>query len=157
MCYHVNGNRVPNTTASRNVALGNRSIDLDAAVKERQRSRGIAVSPETPEIEYEYGNGDPGPSDDERDTHSDNTPSGRRLIMVYDEDGNATPMPMGRFYYDSVQSDNRDEVKEADGTPAQVERAKLPVSSNPSCTSTIAPAFRRRGAEAVSSKASGHV
>lgn len=97
------------TADSHHPALGKQSISLGAAVKERQRSRGVHVSPETHEVEYEFGNGESDALDDEGGPVSEDAPSGRKLIMVYDEHGKATPVPMGRFYYDSVQSENKDD------------------------------------------------
>lgn len=94
---------------SRNAGLGNRSKSLGAALKERGMARGLAVAPE---IEYELGNGDISDSDPEADVVSEDAPSGRRVVMVYDEHGNATPMPMAKFYYDSVQADESDEEDE---------------------------------------------
>lgn len=100
--------RTPGSRDAKTAPLGSRSKSLGAALKERGMPRGL---PMAPEVEYEIGNGDLSDSDHESDSASEDAPSGRRIAMVYDEHGNATPMPMARFYYDAVtcqESDNDD-------------------------------------------------
>lgn len=77
----------------------NRSKSLGSVLKERGAERGVITAPE---VEYELGNGDLGPESGDEGA-SEGTASSRRVVMMYDEYGNAAPMPMARFYYDSVQ------------------------------------------------------
>lgn len=102
-------NNTHGTEDSRKARLGNRSMSLGAALKERRAERELAGAPE---IEYELGNGDLGGPDSETDDVSEEAPSGRRVVMVYDEDGKATPMPMARFYYDNVQAGESDDEED---------------------------------------------
>lgn len=75
------------------------------------------------EVEYEYGNRNGDDEDDEKEDPG----SQARVVMMYDEDGNATPMPMGRFYYDSVNpAESDDESEEQDGRDSDTVRRNVP-------------------------------
>lgn len=90
--------------ANRNTGLGNRAVSLGSVIKEKRNERNAAQ-----DIKYELGNGQAADDDDVGEGDQSN----QRVIMMYDEDGKATPMPMGGFYYDSVQlKDTEDEEED---------------------------------------------
>jgi hypothetical protein len=64
------------------------------------------------EIEYEIGNKPDSLNDDEDDSDVSSSNQGARVVMMYDDDGNAVPMPMDRFYYDNVRGEGADAEEE---------------------------------------------
>lgn len=122
----------------------NRSKSLGSVLKEREAERGV---PAAPEVEYELGNGDLG-SDPGDEGAFEGAASSRRVVMMYDEYGNAAPMPMAKFYYDSVQP-NHFETEDANSRTHDEEDSTRPNVSAPynaaknlssdsdSCTETV--------------------
>lgn len=53
-------------------------------------------------LEYEFGNTRSGDSSDGAPSFREQTQN-QRIVMMYDDNGNAIPMPMGNFYYDTYQ------------------------------------------------------
>lgn len=106
--------------------LGHRSKSLGAVLKERGTARGVRT---TSEIEYELGH-DHAQNTIEEPTSEESRGSNQRVVMMYDEYGNATPMPIGRFYYDNVQTGHSEEAEEGseptESQGADTTRANVP-------------------------------
>lgn len=92
----------------------NRSLSLGALVKEKRAERSTLAA----NTDHQSANTPLNNEDSGSDAASEEYPSERRVIMMHDDCGNAVPMPMAKFYYDSVK------VPAAD--------ADSPVKSNPS-------------------------
>lgn len=115
--------------------MGNRSQTQHAQPKNR-------VPREVPEVEYELGNGDlfsQHVSESESDEESNH-----RIIMMYDEQGNATPMPMAKFYYDSVQH-------EVDSQRLAAEEAEEDLSQDTTRSDVPAPLTKQYSSSTSSS------
>ena len=111
-----------------------RSLSLGAVLKEQ---RGLRAG--VPDVEYEYGSGDSGGNDSGEEDAKD---SKKRVVMMYDEDGNATPMPMARFYYDSVQrqsAGNEDEDEDEESPTTDGRTAASNVSHDTTRSNVPAP------------------
>lgn len=117
--------------------MGSRSVSLGTVLKEQRMqkaSRGV------PDVEYELGNGE---RNDGSGSEASEEASQRRVVMMYDENGNATPMPMAKFYYDNVQG-GEDEDDYDDEGPSEQTRMKdttrtnvpAPFENKPSATSS---------------------
>lgn len=97
-------------------------MSLGAVIKEQRNER---VAQTGQEVEYEMGNGQN--SDDEEE--SEGGQSKQRIVMMYDEHGNATQMRMGRFYYDSVpaaNSEDEDDPQDNNHQERDTLRANVP-------------------------------
>lgn len=97
----MNEDHVPKGFASRSKSVG--AVHQESAAKQS--------IPNTHEIQNEIGNGGVYDGFDEEGISQDSLAGNQRPLMMYDESGNAIPVPMGKFYYDNVApnvSDDQD-------------------------------------------------
>lgn len=62
-------------------------------------------------VEYEFGNARSADSSDGEPSQGDDGQK-QRIVMMYDDNGNAIPMPMGNFYYDTYQAPGEESSEE---------------------------------------------
>lgn len=88
-------------------------------------------------VEYDFGNSPSGDGSDGELQSPARATGGERVVMMYDDNGNAVPMPMGNFYYDTynpddASSEEEDELKRSSDTERSNKPAALSMNDEES-------------------------